>query len=109
MNTQVKQLVGEIEKMKLATNFQGYSDPPKELRALDLRDEVAALSNYAAGQFCIVEDDRCHNTVAEYLFDIDSMRLGIAWGGDATWADACDLSSGVAMWLNYPELWEARN
>ena len=36
-------------------------------------------------------------------------RLGIAWGADATWADAESIESGIEMWLNDPEEWEAKN
>jgi len=36
-------------------------------------------------------------------------RLGIAWGADADWADVDDLESGIEMWVNDPDEWEARN
>lgn len=36
-------------------------------------------------------------------------RLGIAWGADATWADVRDVESGIEMWLNDGDAWEAAN
>ena len=36
-------------------------------------------------------------------------RLGIAWGAEATWADAESVETGIEMWLNDTEAWEARN
>lgn len=36
-------------------------------------------------------------------------RLGIAWGADATWADVKDVESGIEMWLNDGDAWEAAN
>lgn len=46
---------------------------------------------------------------AEALYLPDECRLGIAWGADATWATVDDVESGIEMWLNDPEAWEAAN
>ncbi len=45
---------------------------------------------------------------------IDGNRLGIAWGGDATWGDILPADNGEVLnafydWLNDAEAWEARN
>ena len=36
-------------------------------------------------------------------------RLGIAWGADATWADAESIESGIEMGLHEPEEWAAKH
>ena len=36
-------------------------------------------------------------------------RVGIAWGADATWADANTVDDAVECWLNRPDEWAARN
>jgi hypothetical protein len=46
---------------------------------------------------------------AEALFLPGPGRLGIAWGADATWANVKDVETGIEMWLNDPEGWEAAN
>lgn len=46
---------------------------------------------------------------AEALYIPSLLRLGCAWGADDTWANVDDLESGIDMWLNDPDEWEARN
>lgn len=47
--------------------------------------------------------------VAQALYLPEIGRMGISWGADATWANVDDLESGIEMWLNDGEEWEARN
>lgn len=46
---------------------------------------------------------------AEAVYLPSQGRLGIAWGGDATWADAASLESGIEMWLNDGDAWDEAN
>jgi hypothetical protein len=47
---------------------------------------------------------------AEALLMPAAGRIGIAWGGDATWADSTgDIERDLETWLNDPEAWVARN
>jgi hypothetical protein len=39
----------------------------------------------------------------------ETQRLGIAWGGDASWADVENLPRGIEMFLNDAEAWELAN
>lgn len=55
------------------------------------------------------EGTRQEAETAEAVYVEAIGRLGIAWGADATWADVDDLESGIEMWLNDGEAWEARN
>lgn len=50
-----------------------------------------------------------HAEAAEAVYLPGEGRLGIAWGGDATWADVDDVESGIEMWLNDGEAWELAN
>lgn len=45
--------------------------------------------------------------VAQALYLPEIGRMGISWGADATWANVDDLESGIEMWLNDGEEWEA--
>ena len=80
---------------------------PSQLRATDLAAEASTLSDCAAFVITIYEAGfhTSHAEAAEALYS--DGRLGIAWGADATWADVEDLESGIAMWLNDGDAWEA--
>ena len=95
------------------------------LGALDLREE-AAVCNEALAFRITIYDHLGLNPEAETAqalfcppYGPDGRgpswgygsygRLGIAWGADATWADADSIDGGIDMWLNDPEEWEARN
>jgi len=79
--------------------------PPSQLTATDLHAEAATLSDCAAFVITIYQQGIISMQNAEALFS--DGRLGIAWGADATWADAEDLESGIDMWLNDGDAWEA--
>ena len=55
------------------------------------------------------EDGTVYHEAAEALYLPNEGRLGIAWGSDATWADVTGVESGIEMWLNDPDAWEAAN
>lgn len=78
-----------------------------KLTATDLQEEVTP----AATAYRITVYDstgtRAYPETAEALYA--DGRLGIAWGADATWADVKDVESGIEMWLNDGEAWEAGN
>jgi hypothetical protein len=46
---------------------------------------------------------------AQAVFFEETGRLGIAWGGFASWADVENLPRGINMWLNDGEAWELAN
>ena len=55
------------------------------------------------------EDGTPEPQTAEYLYLPAIGRIGIAWGADADWADAESVDAGIAMWLNDPEEFAAKN
>lgn len=76
-----------------------------ELTSTDLREEAQE----GMKAFRIFIDG--HAESADALYDPSSVRLGIAWGADATWADLDDdnIEAGIDMWLNNGEEWSNRN
>lgn len=84
---------------------------PGTLSANDLRAE--AETNPAAAAYRITIYDatgtRAQAETAEALYLHSEGRMGIAWGADATWADVSDVESGIEMWLNDGNAWEAAN
>jgi hypothetical protein len=99
-----------------------------DLGALDLRAEAEEITDGHAYLITIYDDTGIHPEAetAQALFSLEEGyiwspgveecgnedarygRLGIAWGADATWADGVEsLETGVEMWLNNPEEWEA--
>lgn len=84
---------------------------PLRLTATDLQGERESASSDPLC-YCIMvydEDDCLMPERAQALYFPTEGRLGIAWGADATWADVKDVESGIEMWLNDPEAWEAAN
>ena len=82
-----------------------------DLSALDLQGEAEGLNGVQAYRITIY-DDKGMNPEAETaqaLFWPEGNLLGIAWGAEATWADAESVETGIEMWLNDTEAWEARN
>jgi hypothetical protein len=99
------------------------------LTVLDLQEEAelyneASMFNSANPYRITIYDDQGMNPeveTAQAVFcppfglghgggpDGTEGRLGIAWGADATWADAESVETGIEMWLNDPAEWEARN
>lgn len=85
------------------------------LTATDLREEVTTdrthepyVTTLTAYSIVIYNEDGTRQTeTAEALYG--DGRLGVAWGADATWGDARDVESGIAMWLNDGDAWEAAN
>lgn len=77
----------------------------EQLTAADLREEAQESRDAQAYRITIVG----HAEKADALYVPSSRRLGIAWGADATWADADSVESGIDMWLNDPDGWIARN
>ena len=45
----------------------------------------------------------------EVLYNAKEGRMGVCAGGDSTWADVNSLESGVEMYLNDADAWEAAN
>ena len=80
---------------------------PDTLTTTDLRAEAEASPTAAAYRITIYDatGTRPAPETAEALY-VDG-RLGIAWGADATWAHARDVESGIEMWLNDGDAWEA--
>lgn len=79
----------------------------QDLSATDLHSEV--VSGATAYRITIYDatGTRAAPETAQALYDPNSGRMGIAWGADATWADVKDVESGIEMWLNDGEAWEA--
>ena len=46
---------------------------------------------------------------AQAVYFEETGRLGIAWGGNASWADVENLPRGINMFLNDAEAWELAN
>lgn len=85
-----------------------------QLTAIDLAKEgaqalVNASADVQAYRIYIYDDDKPAAEHAEAVYLPDIKRLGIAWGADATWADVDGLESGIEIWLNDDDEWEARN
>lgn len=82
-----------------------------ELSASDLRREAAGYDkgDAQAVSLTIYEDGTPLAEFGQALYFPYEDRLGIAWGADATWADVIDVESGIEMWLNDGEAWEAAN
>jgi hypothetical protein len=87
----------------IGTNALGSSDLREEA------DDYSAGDAQAATITIYRESGQAEAERAEALYLPSEGRLGIAWGADATWADAKDLESGIEMWLNDGEAWEAMN
>lgn len=80
---------------------------PEKLTAIDLQEEAQNAPGAKAYSIVIYDEhgiDRLPEA-AEALY-VDG-RLGIAWGADAAWADVKDVESGIEMWLNDGDAWEA--
>lgn len=80
---------------------------------VDLSQEAAdALANgleVQAVRIYIFEDDKPTPFAANALYLPSEGRLGIEWGANASWVDVDNLESGIDMWLNEPDEWEARS
>ncbi len=93
--------------MKTFAYHQINSD---ELSATDLRQEAEGVEAKRAYTITVYnEREQPHAEAAQALYLPSEGRLGIAWGADATWADVSDLESGIEMWLNDSEAWEANH
>lgn len=55
----------------------------------------------------IVVTDAAGSFVVLGLWVPDQHRLGMGIGDQYSWATVTDLESGIAMWLNYPDEWNA--
>ena len=82
-----------------------------DLSALDLQGEAEGLNGVQAYRITIYDDKGMNPeaATAQALSWPEDNRLGIAWGADATWADVESVETGIEMWLNDPEAWEAGN
>lgn len=104
-----------IEERLKEVTMKTYTYTPlaiDDLTSTDLRQEAAEYRADAAQAATITiyrADGRPEAERAEALYLPDEGRLGIAWGADATWADVTDLESGIEMWLNDGDVWEAAN
>jgi hypothetical protein len=96
----------DVEKDTTMKTFTLTPIAPAALTATDLRAE--AQSGMEAYRITIFDaDGRPAPETAEALYA--EGRLGVAWGGDATWADVPDVERGLEMWLNDGEAWKAAN
>jgi len=87
-----------------------YGIDPYALTATDLLKEAQAANKpHAYAVRIFGEDGKQAAETAEALYLPSEGRLGIAWGADATWADVKDVESGIEMWLNDGDAWEAAN
>jgi hypothetical protein len=77
------------------------------LTSTDLREEANQRGGDAYRITIYRADGTTEAETAEALYT--DGRLGIAWGADAAWADASDVESGIEMWLNDSNAWEAAN
>ena len=90
--------------------FQCYELRYGQLTATDLVEELIAYRGPKLQYgILIFENDKPLAERAQALYLPQEGRLGIAWGADATWADVRDLESGIEMWLNDGDAWEAAN
>lgn len=78
-----------------------------DLTATDLRAEVTPTAETYRITIYDATGTRAAPETAQALYA--NGRLGIAWGADATWADVKDVESGIEMWLNDGDAWEAAN
>jgi hypothetical protein len=92
-----------------ASGFRYVQIEPSALRAPSLRSEAAPVGRHAEAYQITIwgEDGTPDPDLAEALYLPAERRLGIAWEGPASWARVADLESGIAMWLNDPDAWEA--
>ena len=81
------------------------------LNASDLRAEQAENGGDAYTVTVYGEDgyaEKSGNSI-EALYNAKEGRMGVCAGGDSTWADVNSLESGVEMYLNDADAWEAAN
>lgn len=64
---------------------------PEWIRALDLRDEIAGLSQFGTIVECARVQIDDHAEMAEIVFVPGAGRLGCAWGAPAEWVDAASI------------------
>jgi hypothetical protein len=94
------------EERRMKREFSYIEIQPDQLVHSDLKQE--AMRSGTAYRITIREKGLGTNMqLAEAV--LKHGRLGIAWGADATWADVSSLESGIEMWLNDGEAWEAAN
>ena len=96
--------------MNRTRTFQYEEINVDDLTATDLREESEEYAQKEAGTQqayrIFIEDSP---EAADALYLPDAGRMGIAWGADATWADVPDVETGIDLYLNDPERWEALN
>lgn len=80
------------------------------LSASDLSAELAENGGNAYTVTVYGEDGwaQSGNSI-EVLYNATEGRMGICEGGDSTWADVSSLESGIDMYLNDADAWEAAN
>jgi hypothetical protein len=78
------------------------------ISALDLQESIEELTKEGHA-VTVGTIDRGHAERACFVYCAAIGRIGIAWGSFADWADVDDLESGIEMWVNDPEEFEARN
>ena len=86
----------------LSATFMAYllaaapDDPDAELYTVEVYDDTGTVIATGPGSLDVV-----------WLPSIG--RIGIAWGGDAVWADAASVDAGIDLYLNDTDAWEAAN
>ncbi|MDE1904936.1 MAG: hypothetical protein KGH75_00615 [Rhodospirillales bacterium] len=79
-----------------------------DLTATDLASEIARMAD-PTGVECYRLWIGDSAQPAQVVYSPPDQRIGIAWGADATWADAIDAESGAAMYVNDPDAFAAAN
>lgn len=100
-----------IERRLTMRTFTYSPISPADVSATDLRDVLSYGGAVKAYSITIYDatGTRPAPESAEAVYAPIDGRLGIAWGGDATWADVRDVESGIEMWLNDGDAWDAAN
>lgn len=85
---------------------------PTNLTSQDLKRVVESNTGWKTYTVSIFNEDGTPHSFPDTCFALhleSQGRLGISWGGDATWADVPDLETGIDIWLNDGESWIALN
>ena len=78
------------------------------ITATDLRLDAAQIEDSDGIEaYRLYLDDQVET--ADVLWFSHIQRMGIAWGANATWADASSVEEGIRIWLEDPEEWARRN
>jgi hypothetical protein len=80
-----------------------------QIGATDLQQELADDSSAVCFVIRYADGDGYSSRAAEGIYYASAGRMGIAEGGDGTWADVASLESGIEMYVNDADAWELAN